>query len=89
MDVSNVPLPLSFTVSLTEEFRWHWLLIEGMWIEHKWSAKRRKESVLSLSYRGRELSWFVFGTLIFRSILSLNLRKFLSISRFHQTMYNS
>lgn len=64
MDVSNVPLPLSFTVSLTEEFRWHWLLIEGMRIEHKWSVKRRKESVLSLFYRGRKLSWFVFGTLI-------------------------
>lgn len=51
MDVSNVPLPLSFTVSLTEEFRWHWLLIEGMWIEHKWSAKRRKESSLFILSR--------------------------------------
>lgn len=56
MDVSNVPLPLSFTVSLTEEFRWHWLLIEGMWIEHKWPNVERK--VFSLypiaegNYRG-------------------------------------
>lgn len=35
MDVLNVflYLCLSFTVSLTEEFRWHWLLIEGMRIE--------------------------------------------------------